>query len=369
MPNKVEKFILLPGSCALAILMMEVVVRILDIPPRPLAPLPILTYRLSANPIIRYEYRPGYRPTDQPFDWSHKGFAINRAGFRDYEYPEQKPEGTYRIVVLGDSTTAGNGIPNLDDTYTKRLEKLLNTPTDTTLRYEVLNMGVGGYHTLQEVETLRIKGLKYNPDMVLVTLCVNDFDLESDGGVYRRLLDQNKNYAGYYLNTVYGTLLRISRLAFMLTYRFNVSSKTYDEMYIKNILKGQTTVRAGLVLLSKLQQDHEFVAIVVILPAFNARFDKYKFNHVHEEVFRSAEDLSGIAVIDLLQSFARVDNNADKFSYDGLHMNKYGHDVMAKILLPIVQAFSKRRTELQGRRFASSRNISLCPSAEKCLSP
>ena len=52
MPSKVEKFILLPGSCALAILMMEIIVRIFDILPRPLDPLPVSTYRLSANPII-----------------------------------------------------------------------------------------------------------------------------------------------------------------------------------------------------------------------------------------------------------------------------------------------------------------------------
>jgi lysophospholipase L1-like esterase len=340
MPSKVEKFILLPGSCALAILMMEIIIRIFDIPPRPLAPLPVSTYRLSANPIILYEYRPGYKPTDQPFDWSHKGFAINGAGFRDYEYSEQKPRGTYRIVVLGDSTTAGNGIPNLVQIYAKRMEKLLNTPTDTSIRYEVLSMAVGGYHTLQEVETLRTKGLKYNPDMVLVTFCVNDFDLHSDGGVYSRLLDTKKSYLGYYLNPIYDTLLRISRLAFILNYRFNAYLKRgYDEMYITNILKRQTTVKAGLNLLSKLQQEHGFVAIVVILPAFNARFDEYQFSHVHEEVFRSAEDLSGIVVIDLLQSFARVDNNAKKFSYDGIHMNEYGHEVMANILLPIIQKF------------------------------
>ena len=357
MPNKVEKFVMLPASCVLAILMMEIIVRMLDISPRPLAPLPISTYRLSANPAIRYEYRPGYRPTDQPFDGSHKGFAINRAGFRDYEYPEQKPEGTYRIVVLGNSTTAGNGVANLDNIYTKRLEKLLNTSTDPSIRYEVLNMGVGGYQPLQEIETLREKGLKYNPDMVLVTFSTNDFELRTDGGVYGRLLATNKNYVG-----IYDKLLRQSRLAFILNYRFKIalktydeiSLKTYDEIYIKDILKGQTTVRAGLSLLSKLQEEHGFIAIAVILPAFNAHFDEYKFGHIHEKVFRSAEDLSNIELIDLLQSFARVDNNADKFSYDGVHMNEYGHDVMAKILLPIVQAFSKRRTELQSERRSST---------------
>jgi lysophospholipase L1-like esterase len=356
MSDKVGKFILLVGSCALTLLMIEFVVRILDIPPRPLAPLPIPTYRLSANPILEYEFRPGYRPTEAPFDSAHKGYAINRDGFRDYEHPEQKPPGTYRIVVLGDSTTAGNGVSNLDAVYTKRLEKLLNTPTNTSVHHEVLNMGVGGYHTLQEVETLRVKGLKYNPDMVLVTFCVNDFDLHSDGGVYSSLLNREKKLTEYYNANIYEKLLRISRLAFVIYHRLNRSfPTTHDSMYVKNILKGQTTVRAGLSLLSKLQQEHGFVAIVVILPAFKARFDEYNVMHIHEDVFHAAEGLSGITVIDLLQRFARVDNNADKFSFDGVHMNEYGHNVMAKILLPIVQA-SVREHGQKGAMLPSGRD-------------
>jgi lysophospholipase L1-like esterase len=356
MSDKIGKLILLVGSCVLTLLVMEFVVRILDIPPRPLAPLPIPTYRLSADPILEYEFRPGYRPTEEPFDSAHKGYAINDDGFRDYEYAVQKPTGTYRIIVLGDSTTAGNGVLNLDAVYTKRLEKLLNTPANPSVHYEVLNMGVGGYHTLQEVETLRVKGLKYNPDMVLVTFCVNDFDLHSDGGVYSSLLNREKKLSEFNNATVYEKLLRTSRLAFVLYHRLNRSfPTTHDSLYIKNILKGQTTVRAGLSLLSKLQQEHGFVALVVILPAFKARFDEYKASHIHEDVFHAAEGLSGIAVVDLLQNFARVDHNAEKFSFDGVHMNEYGHNVMAKILLPIVQNSIKEHGQ-QGAMLPADRD-------------
>jgi hypothetical protein len=124
-----------------------VVVRVADVAPRPLEPLHVPNYQISDNPVIGYEYRPGYGPTDEPFDSSHRGYSINRAGFRDHEYPLEKPPGVYRILVLGDSTTAGNGIANLDRTYTKVLEKILNEDGDR--KFEVLNMGVGGYHTMQ----------------------------------------------------------------------------------------------------------------------------------------------------------------------------------------------------------------------------
>jgi hypothetical protein len=97
------KALLILSSFVLALLIMEIVVRVLDLPPQPLAPRPITDFRLSENPVISYEYQPGDKPSDRPFDESHRGFAINSAGFRDYEYAETKPAETYRLAfpILG----------------------------------------------------------------------------------------------------------------------------------------------------------------------------------------------------------------------------------------------------------------------------
>lgn len=312
-------------SVLLSLITAECIVRFFDIGPRPLAPLAIPTYRLSADPILGYEYRPGYRPTDNPFDSLHQGYAINSDGFRDHDYSESKSIGTYRIVVLGDSTTAGNGVANLDDTYPKRLEKYLNT--EPQFRFEVLNMGVGGYHTMQEVETLRVKGLKYKPDMVIVTFCINDFDLHADGGVYGWLVQINKGRFSDYRESELKKLLLKSRLAFM----------TFSLLPSWNGEKGENPVRAGLLLLSELQQKVGFKALVFILPAFSEPFDQYKYKEIHDRVFRSAKDLPEITVIDLLPFFSTVNKRATVFSYDGMHMNEYGHEEMAKMLLTIVK--------------------------------
>jgi lysophospholipase L1-like esterase len=291
--------------------------------------------------VIGYEYRPDYKPTDEPFSWSHKGYAINSAGFRDYEYEEAKPEGTYRIVVLGDSTTAGNGVQDVDKTYTKILEKLQNRDSSIGMHYEVLNLGVGGYHTMQEVETLRVKGLKYRPDLVLLTFCVNDFNLHGDGGVYERLRKLNQISVRDANSSLYKGVLRFSRLAFVVHHRLNSSRTKRDQWYSESVLKGQSAVKAGLALLSELQQRHGFLALVVILPEFRAPFDQYKSSATHKRVFQAAEGLPGITVIDLLERFASLDVDAEKFSYDGWHMNEYGHQTMAEILLPIIRTTAK----------------------------
>lgn len=92
---------------------------------------------ISENPVISYEYRPGRTPGDRPFDESHRGFAMNSVGFRDSAYVETKPAETHRTIVVGDSTTAGNGVPNPDNIYTKQLEKLLNMHNTTGIHYMV----------------------------------------------------------------------------------------------------------------------------------------------------------------------------------------------------------------------------------------
>jgi len=340
MTARISNIVLITGSIVLALLILEVLVRVLDVPPKPLAPLPVPSYRLSENPIIKYEFKPGYRPDEEPYDVQHKGYAINSVGFRDYEYEVAKPEGTFRIIALGDSTTAGNGIPDVDKTFPKQLEKLLNEDRRSGKRFEVLNFGIPGYQTMQEVETLRVKGLEYSPDLVLLTFCMNDLDLHGDGKISKRLKrvsllsDKKENFE------LYDALLRWSRLAFIVHHRLRLSRhlSAEDEWYVTDVLKGRSTVEAGLELLSDLQQEHGFRALVLILPGFKDFFDEYRFGDMHEHVFQAAEGLPGITVIDLLPKFAEVTNDGKIFTIDQLHPNEYGHATMANILLPIIQA-------------------------------
>src|SRR5262249_62365989 len=51
--------------------------------------------------------------------------VINSQGRRDREYPQQKPAAVYRILMLGDSTTLGWGVP-VEQTVAKILETTLN---------------------------------------------------------------------------------------------------------------------------------------------------------------------------------------------------------------------------------------------------
>ncbi len=122
----------------------------------------------------------GWRPRPGLAGW-YSGevdnyIAINREGYRDGDHPLAKPPGTYRIVLLGNSMSEGVEVA-FEDLYWKELEAgLARCPAFAGQRIEVVSFAVNGYGTAQEFLTLRERGLKYRPDLVLLAFFTgNDF--------------------------------------------------------------------------------------------------------------------------------------------------------------------------------------------------
>lgn len=90
---------------------------------------------------------------------------INAEGLRGPEYPYAKPAGTRRVVVLGDSFTEGYTV-NAEDLFTTRLSGLLKGRNPYSV--DVINMGVAGYNTDQELLVFNSQGKKYAPDITVL---------------------------------------------------------------------------------------------------------------------------------------------------------------------------------------------------------
>lgn len=116
---------------------------------------------------------------DKMVTWRLEGYShekLSTQGLRDTEHNVAKPANTYRIAVLGDSSTEGLQV-SMDETYTKRLEKLLNQnlPQDLAGKnVEVINFGCSSYSTGQELMLFREQVKKFAPDMTVVLLCKGD---------------------------------------------------------------------------------------------------------------------------------------------------------------------------------------------------
>jgi hypothetical protein len=86
-------------------------------------------------------------------------YRINSKGLRDNETTYEKPDGTFRIVLIGDSFTFGWGVP---------IEKHFSTLLEGYFKnVEVINMGIEAYGIDQELIYLQLEGFRYEPDLVI----------------------------------------------------------------------------------------------------------------------------------------------------------------------------------------------------------
>src|SRR5438094_401369 len=119
-----------------------------------------------------YALRPGlrgwYRKEGEAF------VQINSDGLRDREHSKRKPANTIRIAVLGDSYTEAFQV-NFENSFCALLErKLHECPALSGHDVEVINFGVSGYGTAQELITLRSEVWQYSPDLVLLAVTTNN---------------------------------------------------------------------------------------------------------------------------------------------------------------------------------------------------
>jgi len=113
------------------------------------------------------------------------GFALNPdalyGGVKQYdsehlirrsEKPRPRNEVSWRLLVLGGSTTFGAGVQREDETWVRLLERELRERIDASI--EVINGGVGGYNIIENALHYELLLQKLDPDVVLLVTGVND---------------------------------------------------------------------------------------------------------------------------------------------------------------------------------------------------
>lgn len=245
------------SASVLALLLSEGLVRVIGQAPD-MKPIQLdaydCFYRRSLNPILGFELKANCR-SDKP-DFIQTYERTNSHGQRDRERSLQKPAGVTRILLLGDSVVEGYGLRE-SETISQQLEALY--PDGPT---EVLNFGVSAYCTRAEVELLEVKGLRFDPDVVVLVFVENDFD--------------NFNREAFPLG---GTLDRpaLIEALFRRSHLFRLTSvqlnlfhfgAEVDPVRWNQEAIGDNNVAEGLRRFRDLADRHEFVPLVAIWPRF-----------------------------------------------------------------------------------------------------
>ena len=226
-------------------------------------------------------------------------FSTNEFGFRQLKNVSiAKPGNVRRIAFVGDSVTLGREVE-----FNRIFSEIFRGIVDAGLsspQIESLNFGIDGYNTPQIAELLFTSVFQFSPDVVIYSLCLNDFDFEEASGNKIKFFNKLKSF---FLRALTGALKRVIANDYHSYYyqkNKHVVFRTISEMHRQTLQRGA-----------------EFY--VVILPVFKgdrigrtgrvyryelASFEKYPLPDMHREITWALKNRD-IRVFDLLPDFVR----------------------------------------------------------------
>jgi lysophospholipase L1-like esterase len=195
---------------------------------------------------------------------------------------------------------------------------------------DVMNFGVSGYNTQQEVETLRDKGLVYRPDLVVLSYCLND-DYLADDGLYGQLLELERQEPH----------LNISRLSPWLArsalFRF-VNHRVLRTHREKPAIDGSIfddTVSQYFDELGRIAAAEGFEVLVVVFPGFDGFGPEGPYRYQEkQEMVASYSMRNGFHHLDLLPAFRRcmAASPRPRLALDRYHPSAAGHRCAARAI-------------------------------------
>ncbi len=265
-----------------------------------------MVHRRSEDPELLYELRPGAETVRDGVPT-----RINADGFRDDPFPDSRGRNEIRLLILGDSVTAGFGVA-MADAFPQVLERELNGHSDASGRtFTVLNLGVYGYATRQELRLLETRGLEFGPDLVVLAYVLNDPDVADAG------------QARYFTRSGIAILQALrdawNRLAAMRR-RQEYHHRIHDE--------NQDQITADFRRLGEFSRHTGIPVILAVIPVFTWT-ETYPWLDIHLRLKQLAAE-NGLHYLDLLESLKAY--RPDEVAFDIWHPNVEGHRIIASAL-------------------------------------
>ena len=267
----------------------------------------------SENKLIGHVHRP-----NKSMELMDVMVDINSDGHRDKEYPVTKTD-KHRIIFLGDSLTFGWGVKQ-EGTFATLVEGDMNSQSPT----EVINFGTGNYNTEQAVNLFIDKGLKYNPDKVVLFYFINDAEITPEkSGLWFLGYSQFISFYWSRINSLLNNFL---------------PSKSFQEYYeslYDEDQQGWINARKAIIQLRDICESKGIEFQVVLLP---------ELHDVNNEIFANVYEKLALFLaennIDYLNLAKLFENHPDQIqlwvSYDDAHPNNIAHKKIAESTLGFI---------------------------------
>ena len=306
----------------------------------------------------------GYIPTPNLVSGKNRN---NSLGFRGEEISLTKPDGVYRIVAVGGSTTYSVDVEDYRDSYPHQLGDYLRGQGYDDI--EVINAGSGSYTSYHNFINIQFRVLPLQPDLIIIYQGYNDIHARIVYP-YSAYQGDNSGYiAPFVTDTImpdileYSTALRIIGIRANLTkphsaldwHRFKQATSSRRSEFLSQWRTG--TYPSGIFLEASAmdmllnnppihlernlesmvavanQQDVDLLLVTFVTsPEFNlppVSSAEYIFGlQQHNDLTRAVAARNEIALFDLASAFP---DDRSLFT-DGRHMNTEGNHIRAQLI-------------------------------------
>ncbi len=268
---------------------------------------------------------------------------LNPHSSRDREYSYKKPENIFRILVLGDSQTLGLGIKDVQHTWHKKLETKMNLGLDQP-KFEIITLAGQGWNTDTQLYELFGKGIKYNPDLILLGFNHDDVPAPSSTKCYdsdikffpdSKIINWFRNNSKIYklieprLNRLFDKLEHRPEYADCVNKRFESLGWFMEEIYLDTILK-----------FAQIKNIH---FMLTTLPLLNKLGDDYPLKKAHMKIKAYCKKRE-IECLDLyFEGFKGLNASSVRVSITDPHFNEAGTEIAAQSLFKRLKSLKEYR--------------------------
>ena len=265
--------------------------------------------------------------------WDGVRTSINEKGVRGSELAYEKPAGMLRILFLGDSVIFGYRIEEDQDTVPSLAARQLAA---ASFSVQSINAGVCGYSPWQEYEYLRREGIKYDPDLVVVSIVLNDVTdkmfLQGPGGQFEgfELLLSQTNRNRFWNTSHTGLYCRFLQTAFQLRH-YMVLNRRFTRrpehgMFREHLNATFTSIDR----ISAFCSERDVKLLFVLYPCSWQLQDESEVTP--QSIIQAHLDTLNVPALDLLpvlRAAADYENDVEELFMDVWHMTPEGNALVA----------------------------------------
>lgn len=284
-----------------------------------------LRWAIKDEKLVGHEFPSSWKGSFQSgelLDKNQFSFRLNRQGFRGKDWDLESQ--VQRIFILGDSYTFGWGVAD-SETYSFHLQKILDRGHQ---KFQILNGGIPGYGTLQELGVLEewIDVLK--PKQVILSYVMNDAQPPGTVPTHPKLTYR------FATSWVIAELRDLVNSLFPANQPWVAGTKFAPKanyLLDHNSYAGRRAVEESLERIAQICRTRQISLWLVILPDFTENLDhSYRYRPIHQQILSTAIGL-GVSTVDLLSHFEGRRVQRLRVPGDG-HPNADAHQLIAKFI-------------------------------------